>query len=163
MQAAQKGGKLPPLSADLQYMHQVGFEALQDTEVDHSNRIVLGGVEIALGDGGPKKALPAGTVKTTYKGWEEYCVPATQTAALRENERLVAIGDLESWAQAAFVGYKTLNRIQSRIYQVRLLPPAHLPPAASLQRSCRWCGLSNTQPHVRNSVTVCSVTVCSGV
>lgn len=31
-------------------------------------------------------------------------------------DELVPISSLEPWAQAAFPGYKTLNRIQSRIF-----------------------------------------------
>jgi hypothetical protein len=118
-------------------MHQVGFAALQDTEIDYSSRIILGGHEIALGDGGPKKALPAGTERKTYKGWEEYIVPAIKTAPLKDNEKLVDITEMETWAQAAFVGYKTLNRIQSRIYQVRSVAWLRLAKGKGSGNVCR--------------------------
>lgn len=35
---------------------------------------------------------------------------------MKEGERLVEISELDDWAQTAFEGYKTLNRIQSCIY-----------------------------------------------
>ena len=46
---------------------------------------------------------------------------------MNDDERLVKISELESWAQTAFVGYKTLNRIQSRIFQVRFAPALRAP------------------------------------
>lgn len=44
-------------------------------------------------------------------------MPAVQGLPPPEPGELVPIADLEPWAQAAFPGYKSLNRIQSRIFQ----------------------------------------------
>lgn len=44
-------------------------------------------------------------------------MPAVQGLPAPGPDELVPIASLEPWAQAAFPGYKTLNRIQSRIFQ----------------------------------------------
>jgi hypothetical protein len=53
----------------------------------------------------------------THKGYEEVSVPAVTGLPPPGPGELVPIASLEPWAQAAFPGYKTLNRIQSRIFQ----------------------------------------------
>ena len=49
-----------------------------------------------------------------------YCVqvrvPAVAKGDLEPGESLYRIADMEEWAQSAFSGYETLNRIQSRIF-----------------------------------------------
>ncbi|KAI3463912.1 hypothetical protein Pfo_020575 [Paulownia fortunei] len=62
-------------------------------------------------------ALPQGTVRKHYKGYEEVTIPPTPTAPMKPGERLIEIKELDDIAQAAFHGYKSLNRIQSRIFQ----------------------------------------------
>ncbi|KMS97778.1 hypothetical protein BVRB_5g123420 [Beta vulgaris subsp. vulgaris] len=75
-----------------------------------------------LGSGpGPESlaisALPQGTVRKHFKGYEEVIIPAIPTAPMKPGEKLIEIKELDDFAQAAFHGYKSLNRIQSRIYQ----------------------------------------------
>ncbi|KAL0792290.1 hypothetical protein Bca101_063667 [Brassica carinata] len=62
-------------------------------------------------------ALPQGTVRKHLKGYEEVFIPPTPTAQMKPGEKLIEIKELDDFAQAAFHGYKTLNRIQSRIFQ----------------------------------------------
>ncbi|XP_074592624.1 DExH-box ATP-dependent RNA helicase DExH14 isoform X2 [Curcuma longa] len=62
-------------------------------------------------------ALPEGTIRLHHSGYEEVRIPPTPTAAMRPNEKLIEIKELDDFAQAAFHGYKSLNRIQSHIYQ----------------------------------------------
>ncbi|PIN12779.1 ATP-dependent RNA helicase [Handroanthus impetiginosus] len=62
-------------------------------------------------------ALPQGTMRKHYKGYEEVTVPPTPTAPMKPGEKLIEIKELDDIAQAAFHGYKSLNRIQSRIFQ----------------------------------------------
>ncbi|XP_062168571.1 DExH-box ATP-dependent RNA helicase DExH14 [Alnus glutinosa] len=62
-------------------------------------------------------ALPQGTVRKHYKGYEEVIIPPTPTAQMKPGEKLIEIKELDDFAQAAFRGYKSLNRIQSRIFQ----------------------------------------------
>jgi hypothetical protein len=62
-------------------------------------------------------ARPSRTLaRRTHKGYEEVSVPAVQGVPPPGPDELVPIASLERWAQAAFPGYKTLNRIQSRIF-----------------------------------------------
>ncbi|KAK7411347.1 hypothetical protein VNO78_02780 [Psophocarpus tetragonolobus] len=61
-------------------------------------------------------ALPEGTVRKHFKGYEEVIIPPKPTAPLRPGEKLIEIRELDDFAQAAFRGYKSLNRIQSRIF-----------------------------------------------
>ncbi|CDP17715.1 unnamed protein product [Coffea canephora] len=65
----------------------------------------------------PVTALPQGTIKKHYKGYEEVFIPPKPTAPMKPGEKLIEIKELDDFAQAAFHGYKTLNRIQSRIFQ----------------------------------------------
>ncbi|KAI4303767.1 hypothetical protein MLD38_039362 [Melastoma candidum] len=60
--------------------------------------------------------LPQGTLRKHYKGYEEVIIPPTPTAEMKAGEKLIEIRELDDLAQAAFHGYKTLNRIQSRIF-----------------------------------------------
>ncbi|KAH9778131.1 hypothetical protein KPL71_007247 [Citrus sinensis] len=62
-------------------------------------------------------ALPQGTVRKHLKGYEEVIIPPTPTAQMKPGEKLIEIKELDEFAQAAFHGYKSLNRIQSRIFQ----------------------------------------------
>jgi hypothetical protein len=48
-------------------------------------------------------------------------VPAVQGLPPPGPDELVPIASLEPWAQAAFPGYKALNRIQSRIFTTAYL------------------------------------------
>ncbi|XP_057950653.1 DExH-box ATP-dependent RNA helicase DExH14 isoform X2 [Malania oleifera] len=62
-------------------------------------------------------ALPRGTLRKYHKGYEEVIIPPTPTAQMKPGERLIEIKELDDFAQAAFHGYKSLNRIQSQIFQ----------------------------------------------
>ncbi|KAK4427739.1 DExH-box ATP-dependent RNA helicase DExH14 [Sesamum alatum] len=62
-------------------------------------------------------ALPQGTVRKHHKGYEEVTIPPTPTAPMKPGEKLIEIKELDDIAKAAFHGYKSLNRIQSRIFQ----------------------------------------------
>ena len=87
--------------------------------MDHSNYITIGGQDIAIGDSGAsKKQLPPGTERNVFQGYEEVSVPAVDPGKLLQDEKLVEVAELEDWARSAFKGYKTLNRIQSRIFEV---------------------------------------------
>ncbi|KAL4565266.1 hypothetical protein LXL04_029354 [Taraxacum kok-saghyz] len=48
---------------------------------------------------------------------ESNSIPPTQTAPMKPGEKLIEIKELDEFAQAAFQGYKSLNFIQSRIFQ----------------------------------------------
>lgn len=64
--------------------------------------------------------LPQGSYRTVHKGYEEVHVPALKPKPYAEGERLRAITELPEWAQSGFKGMKSLNRIQSRVFDCAL-------------------------------------------
>ncbi|KAK9116484.1 hypothetical protein Sjap_015431 [Stephania japonica] len=62
-------------------------------------------------------ALPHGTERKYFKGYEEVIIHPAPTAPMKPGEKLIEIKELDDFAQTAFHGYKSLNRIQSRIFQ----------------------------------------------
>ncbi|KAK1273205.1 hypothetical protein QJS04_geneDACA008017 [Acorus gramineus] len=72
---------------------------------------------IGTGQGLSISALPQGTVRKHFPGYEEVIIPPIPSAQMKPGERLIEIKELDDFAQTAFHGYKSLNRIQSRIYQ----------------------------------------------
>lgn len=91
-----------------------GFSALVNASEGFLDSLIGQGHEKGTFSG---TALPQGTARKVFKGYEEVKVPATPTAPLKPNERLVEIAELDDFAQTAFEGYKSLNRIQSRIFE----------------------------------------------
>uniref|UniRef100_T1JH32 U5 small nuclear ribonucleoprotein 200 kDa helicase n=1 Tax=Strigamia maritima TaxID=126957 RepID=T1JH32_STRMM len=64
--------------------------------------------------------LPDGSFRKQRKGYEEVHVPALKPKPFDPNENLVPVEKLPKYAHAAFDGFKTLNRIQSRLYKAAL-------------------------------------------
>ena len=63
------------------------------------------------------RALPVGTTRIARKGYEEIKVPAPRDKLPPDAEEpLVPVSALPTWAQPAFAGMTSLNRIQSRIF-----------------------------------------------
>lgn len=91
-----------------------GFSALVKASEGFLDNLVGQGDELGTFSG---TSLPQGTTRKVFKGYEEVKVPATPTALVKPGEHLVEIAELDDFAQTAFEGYKTLNRIQSRIFQ----------------------------------------------
>jgi len=67
-----------------------------------------------------KCQLPDGSFRKQKKGYEEVHVPALKPKPFETDETLIAIDKLPKYAQPAFDGFKTLNRIQSRICSMAL-------------------------------------------
>ncbi|KAI7854305.1 Sec63 Brl domain-containing protein [Circinella umbellata] len=63
-----------------------------------------------------KVKLPDGSFKRSKKGYEEIHVPAPKPQAFASDEKLKPIKELPHWAQGAFSGATSLNRVQSRLY-----------------------------------------------
>ncbi|KYQ90995.1 DEAD/DEAH box helicase [Tieghemostelium lacteum] len=61
--------------------------------------------------------FPKGSVREQYKGYEEVLVPAKKNPPFTNEERLVDIEEMPEWARLAFEGVKSLNRVQSRLYE----------------------------------------------
>ena len=54
------------------------------------------------------------------QGYEEVHVPALKPKEFAAGEKLMPVSDLPSWAQPAFKGMQTLNRIQSQVADMAL-------------------------------------------
>ena len=90
-----------------------------------SNRQMLCLEELAFSQGSHLMAnkrcqLPDGSFRKQKKGYEEVHVPALKPKPFGEGENLVNIEKLPGYAQPAFEGFKSLNRIQSRLYQATM-------------------------------------------
>ncbi|CAB3405618.1 unnamed protein product [Caenorhabditis bovis] len=70
--------------------------------------------------------LPDGSYRKQKKSYEEIHVPALKPKPFAEGEKLIPISELPKWAQPAFDGYKSLNRIQSRLCKSALHSDEHL-------------------------------------
>ncbi|KAI9991581.1 hypothetical protein PInf_018028 [Phytophthora infestans] len=61
--------------------------------------------------------LPEGTWRAQKKGYEEVHVPAVRTKiAAAEEKARIKISTLPKWAQGAFKGMESLNRVQSKMF-----------------------------------------------
>lgn len=64
--------------------------------------------------------LPDGSFRKQRKGYEEVHVPALKPKPFDETEELQPIDKLPKYVQPVFDGFKSLNRIQSRLWKVAL-------------------------------------------
>ncbi|XP_038221111.1 putative U5 small nuclear ribonucleoprotein 200 kDa helicase [Zerene cesonia] len=102
--------------------------------------------------------LPAGSFRKQRKGYEEVHVPALKPKPFEEDETLVAIEKLPKYVQPAFEGFKTLNRIQSRISKAALESDENLlvcaPTGAGKTNVALLCVLRELGKHVNADGTV---------
>ncbi|EDQ89655.1 uncharacterized protein MONBRDRAFT_36978 [Monosiga brevicollis MX1] len=92
-----------------------------DVDMERKPTQVLNLEEIAFQQAGhlmsnKKVVLPPGSTRTQFKGYEEVSVPAAKSKPRGDNEKDVQIDSLPSWAQKGFLGFKALNRVQSRLF-----------------------------------------------
>ncbi|OOF92952.1 hypothetical protein ASPCADRAFT_209610 [Aspergillus carbonarius ITEM 5010] len=71
-----------------------------------------------LAFGGKRYGLPMGSKQIDEKKYTEVEVPASKVGTLRPGHKLVEIASLDGLCQGTFKGYKTLNRMQSLLYEV---------------------------------------------
>jgi len=65
--------------------------------------------------------LPKGSFRTSGKGFEQVSVPPLKLPDMGPDERLIPISELPKWCRPAFEvdkDFKSLNRIQSRVYDM---------------------------------------------
>ncbi|ORY41007.1 Sec63-domain-containing protein [Rhizoclosmatium globosum] len=67
---------------------------------------------------GARTALPIGSTREEFQEYEIISIPAAKRAAKRAQEALISVTTFEPWAQKAYKGYKSLNRVQSIVYPV---------------------------------------------
>ncbi|EKX54104.1 hypothetical protein GUITHDRAFT_160810 [Guillardia theta CCMP2712] len=68
--------------------------------------------------------LPPGSQRISHKGYEEVLVPAVRN--MDEDAVLKKIAELPAWAQPAFAGVDSLNRIQSKVCETALYSPENM-------------------------------------
>ncbi|XP_052757266.1 putative U5 small nuclear ribonucleoprotein 200 kDa helicase [Galleria mellonella] len=102
--------------------------------------------------------LPPGSFRKQRKGYEEVHVPALKPKPFEEDETLVPIEKLPKYVQPAFDGFKTLNRIQSRISKAALETDENLlvcaPTGAGKTNVALLCILREVGKHVNDDGSV---------
>ncbi|XP_045541112.1 putative U5 small nuclear ribonucleoprotein 200 kDa helicase [Papilio machaon] len=102
--------------------------------------------------------LPPGSFRKQRKGYEEVHVPALKPKPFEQDETLVAVEKLPKYVQPAFEGFKTLNRIQSRISKAALESDENLlvcaPTGAGKTNVALLCALREVGKHVNDDGTV---------
>lgn len=71
-----------------------------------------------LAAGGQKYALPVGSERKERERYEEYSIPAGKVGTLGVGRSLVKVSEMDGLCKRTFKGYKTLNRMQSLVYEV---------------------------------------------
>lgn len=61
--------------------------------------------------------LPEGSFRKVKKSYETVYIPALKPKPFADDEKLIKIEELPDWARPGFEGFRTLNRIQSRIHK----------------------------------------------
>ncbi|CAI9738835.1 small nuclear ribonucleoprotein 200 kDa helicase-like [Octopus vulgaris] len=102
--------------------------------------------------------LPDGSFRKQRKGYEEVHVPALKPKSFDQNETLIPIERLPKYAQPAFEGFKSLNRIQSRLCKTALETSENIllcaPTGAGKTNVALLCMLREIGKHVNNNGTI---------
>ena len=83
--------------------------------------LILNDLEFSLGAqfmSNENCKLPKGSTKSSFNGYEEVYIPPNSQS--KKNVVLKKVTDMPSWAQPAFDGVKSLNVIQSVVYECAL-------------------------------------------
>ncbi|XP_047039224.1 putative U5 small nuclear ribonucleoprotein 200 kDa helicase [Helicoverpa zea] len=143
--------------------HKTEAEATSGTGQVTGNRKVLQLEELMFAAGAHFMAnkrcqLPPGSFRKQRKGYEEVHVPALKPKPFDEGETLVPVEKLPKYVQPAFEGFKTLNRIQSRISKAALESDENLlvcaPTGAGKTNVALLCILREVGKHVNDDGTV---------
>lgn len=102
--------------------------------------------------------LPEGSFRKQRKGYEEVHVPALKPKPFGDNEKLQAIDQLPKYVQPVFEGFKTLNRIQSRLYKTALDSDENLllcaPTGAGKTNVALLCMMREIGKHINEDGTI---------
>nr|KAG5691791.1 hypothetical protein BaRGS_003187 [Batillaria attramentaria] len=102
--------------------------------------------------------LPDGSYRKQRKGYEEVHVPALKPKPFDDNESLVPVDRLPKYAQPAFDGFKSLNRIQSRLFKAAIESDQNLllcaPTGAGKTNVALLCILREIGKHVNADGTI---------
>ncbi|XP_015785684.1 U5 small nuclear ribonucleoprotein 200 kDa helicase [Tetranychus urticae] len=102
--------------------------------------------------------LPEGSFRRARKGYEEIHVPALKPKPFDDNENLLPIDQLPAYAQPAFEGFRSLNRIQSRIYPAAMERDENLlicaPTGAGKTNVALLCMMREIGKHINEDGTI---------
>ncbi|XKL59609.1 hypothetical protein PGB90_000625 [Kerria lacca] len=102
--------------------------------------------------------LPDGSFRKQRKGYEEVHVPALKAKPFTEGEILISIDKLPKYVQPAFSDFKTLNRIQSRLYKTALESDENLllcaPTGAGKTNVALLCMMREIGKHINSDGTI---------
>ncbi|GFR50198.1 hypothetical protein Agub_g12366 [Astrephomene gubernaculifera] len=103
-------------------------------------------------------ALPQGSQRRAYKGYEEVEVPALKPKPFGEGEKLKKISELPEWSRGAFAGMEQLNRIQSRVADCALFSGENMlvcaPTGAGKTNVAMLCVMHELGLHLRPDGTI---------
>lgn len=93
-----------------------------------------------------------------FSGYEEVHVPALKPKPFGDNEKLQVIDQLPKYVQPVFEGFKTLNRIQSRLYKTALESDENLllcaPTGAGKTNVALLCMMREIGKHINADGTI---------
>lgn len=102
--------------------------------------------------------LPDGSFRKQRKGYEEVHVPALKPKVFGDDEQLQPIDKLPKYVQPVFEGFKSLNRIQSRLWQSALETDENLllcaPTGAGKTNVALLCMMREIGKHINEDGTI---------
>ncbi|XP_060524349.1 U5 small nuclear ribonucleoprotein 200 kDa helicase [Cylas formicarius] len=102
--------------------------------------------------------LPDGSFRKQRKGYEEVHVPALKAEPFAENEKLQPVDQLPKYVQPVFDGFKSLNRIQSRLCKTALDSDENLllcaPTGAGKTNVALLCMMREIGKHINPDGTI---------
>lgn len=102
--------------------------------------------------------LPDGSFRKQKKSYEEVHVPALKPRPFDKDEKLIDVEHLPKWSRKAFDGFKSLNRIQSRLCKSALESDEHLllcaPTGAGKTNVALLCILREIGKHLNEDGSV---------
>lgn len=102
--------------------------------------------------------LPDGSFRKQRKGYEEVHVPALKPKPYDENESLQPIEKLPKYVQPVFDGFKSLNRIQSRLWRSALESDENMllcaPTGAGKTNVALLCMMREIGKHINDDGTI---------
>lgn len=102
--------------------------------------------------------LPDGSFRKQRKGYEEVHVPALKPKAFDDKEELQPIDKLPKYVQPVFDGFKTLNRIQSRLWKTALETDENVllcaPTGAGKTNVALLCMMREIGKHINDDGTI---------
>ncbi|GBP96188.1 Putative U5 small nuclear ribonucleoprotein 200 kDa helicase [Eumeta japonica] len=102
--------------------------------------------------------LPDGSFRKQRKGYEEVHVPALKQVPFEDKEELQPIDKLPKYVQPVFEGFKTLNRIQSRLWRSALESDENMllcaPTGAGKTNVALLCMMREIGKHINEDGTI---------